>query len=224
MNSDGPLEAAGRGDERRMAAVLLAAGEGSRMGGLPKCLLQLGGKPLIERHCEALVGAGVGKIVVVTGYHHERIEPAVAGLPLTVARNARPERGQASSVRVGLEALGEGCELVIVALADQPLVGRAELDELIRAFRHRPPGTQIVYPSVAGQRGNPVLFAGGLVADLLAAGRVPGRQYIDEHPQHVHVHETSNSNFVLDLDTREDIAAFERRTGSPILMPAPDGA
>lgn len=224
MNSDSPREAAGRRDERRIVAVLLAAGEGSRMGGLPKCLLQLDGKPLIERHCEAMAGAGVGKIVVVTGYHHERIEPAIAGLPVTVARNPRPERGQASSVRVGLEALGERVELVIVALADQPLVGSTELGELIRAFRHRPPGTQIVYPSVDGQRGNPVLFAGGLVADLLAAGQVPGRQYIDDHPQHVHVHATSNPSFVLDLDTREDIDAFERRTGSSIRIPAPDGA
>jgi len=223
MNNHGSTRAAGQHDGRRVAVVLLAAGEGARMGRLPKCLLRLDGKPLIERQCEVMVEAGVEKLVVVTGYHHEQIEPVMARLSVMIARNPSPEHGQASSVRVGLEAMGERYDLVIIALADQPLVATAELNELIRAFHDRPEGTLIVYPSVAGQRGNPVLFSGGLVADLLACGQVPGRKYIDAHPQLVHVHETSNPNFVLDLDTREDVDAFERRTGSRILMPSPVG-
>lgn len=221
MNTHSPPTA---GHPLRTAAVLLAAGEGSRMGGVPKCLLRLNGKPLVEHHLEAMRGAGIGKVVVVTGYHHEQIEPAIAGFPVTIARNPQPEAGQPSSVRVGIEALGERFDLVIVALADQPSVGSAELEELIRAFRDRPPGTQIVYPSVAGQRGNPVLFSGELIASLQGkGGQVPGRKYIDDHPYLVHVHATGNPNFVLDLDTREDIAAFEQRTGSRILPPVPSG-
>lgn len=213
------------GEQLRAAAVLLAAGEGSRMGRLPKCLMRVDGTTLIERHCEAMAASGMAKLVVVTGYHHERIEAEIARFPLTIARNPAPEAGQPSSVRTGLEALGEPFDLVLVALADQPLVGSAELDELIRAFRQRPPGTQIVYPSVAGQRGNPVVFAGELIARLMASGGpVPGRQYIDDHPELVHVHDTANPNFVLDLDTREDVAAFERHTGSQVLMPRPAGS
>lgn len=223
MSNDGSTGAAGQQGGYRVAAVLLAAGEGARMGRLPKCLLRLDGKPLIERHCEVMVETGVEKLVVVTGYHHEQIEPAMASLSVAIARNPSPEHGQASSVRVGLEALDERYDLVIIALADQPLVASAELDELIRAFRDRPEGTLIVHPSVGGQRGNPVLFSGSLVADLLACGQVPGRKYIDAHPQLVHVHETSNPNFVLDLDTREDVEVFERRTGSRILMSSPVG-
>lgn len=223
MSNDGSTGAAGQQGGCRVAAVLLAAGEGSRMGRLPKCLLRLDGKPLIERHCEMMVEAGVEKRVVVTGYHHEQIEPALARLPVTIARNPSPEHGQASSVRVGLEALDERYDLVIIALADQPLIASAELDELIRAFHDRPEGTLIVYPSVGGQRGNPVLFSGSLVADLLACGQVPGRKYIDAHSQLVHVYESTNPNFVLDLDTREDVEAFERRTGSRLLMPSLSG-
>ncbi len=208
------------GDSLRMAAVLLAAGEGSRMGRMPKCLMRLGGKSLIERHCEAMVASGVGKIVVVTGFYHEQVEPAITGLPVTIARNPNPEAGQPSSVRIGVEALAERIELLIVALADQPLIGRAELDELIDAFRRRPSGTQIVYPSVGGQRGNPVLFAGELLEQGAGNGKtMPGRKTIDEHPHLVHVHITDNPNFVLDLDTREDIETFERRTGAQIRMP-----
>ena len=90
----------------RVGAVLLAAGEGSRMGGVPKCLLSLQGVPLINRHLIALSGGGIDEVVVVTGYHHAEIEPAVETFPVTIVRNPHPEAGQQSSVRLGLEALG----------------------------------------------------------------------------------------------------------------------
>ena len=64
----------------RVGAVLLAAGEGSRLGKVPKCLLSLQGVPLIKRHMIALSGAGVDEVVVVTGYYHAEVEPAVASV------------------------------------------------------------------------------------------------------------------------------------------------
>jgi molybdenum cofactor cytidylyltransferase len=205
----------------RVGAVLLAAGEGSRMGGVPKCLLSLAGVPLINRHLVAMSGAGIDDVVVVTGHYSEQIEPAVETFPVTIARNPEPDAGQQSSVRIGIESLGPKFDLVIVALADQPLIGSDDLTELISAFKKRPPGTQILYPQVNGQRGNPVLFAGELIADMLTSGtQVACRKFIDEHPQLVHVHETRNDRFIVDLDTRDDIAAFEKRTGLALAMPA----
>jgi CTP:molybdopterin cytidylyltransferase MocA len=88
------------------------------------------------------------------------------------------------------------------------------------AFAQRPPGTQVLYPEVNGQRGNPVLFSGELVAAMLAPGiRLALRKYIDEHPDKVHIYPSSNERFTLDLDTREDLAAFERRTGLALALP-----
>lgn len=205
----------------RVGAVLLAAGEGSRMGGVPKCLMSLAGVPLINRHLIAMSGAGIDEVVVVTGYYHQQIEPAVETFPVTIVRNPAPEQGQQSSVRLGIEALGSKFDIVIVALADQPLVGSAELTELISAFKKRSPGTSIVYPEVQGQRGNPVLFAGELIGEMLEGGQaVACRKYIDSHPQQVHVYQTDNDRFVIDLDAPEDIAAFEKRTGWKLAMPA----
>jgi choline kinase len=66
-----------------MRAVILAAGRGSRMGHLggdrPKCLVELDGKPLIERQIAALRRGGVDEIGVVRGYRAEMIDfPALS--------------------------------------------------------------------------------------------------------------------------------------------------
>jgi len=204
----------------RVGAVLLAAGEGSRMGGVPKCLLRLQGVPLINRHLIALSGGGIDEVVVVTGYHHAEIEPAVETFPVTVVRNPHPEAGQQSSVRLGLEALGAKFDIVLIVLADQPLLSSAEFTELISAFKKRPPGAAIVYPEIQGHRGNPVVFSGELIAELLATHQKIGcRQFMDDHPELVHKHITDNDRFILDVDTPEDLVAFEKRTGWTLTMP-----
>lgn len=204
----------------RVGAVLLAAGEGSRMGGVPKCLLRLQGVPLINRHLIALSGSGIDEVVVVTGYHHAEIEPVVETFPVTVVRNPHPEAGQQSSVQRGIEALGANFDIVLIVLADQPLLGSAEFNELISAFKKRPPGAAIVYPEIEGHRGNPVVFSGELIAELLATARKIGfRQFMDDHPELVHKHITDNDRFILDVDTPEDLVAFEKRTGLTLTMP-----
>lgn len=206
----------------RVGAVLLAAGEGARMGHVPKCMLKLQGVPLINRHLIAMSGGGIDEVVVVTGFYHDQIEPAVESFPVTVVRNPQPEQGQQSSVKLGLETLGSKFDLVLIALADQPLIGSAELTELIAAFKKRPPGTGVVYPEVNGQRGNPVVFSGDIIASMLESGKNIGcRKFIDANPALVHKLETLNDRFIVDLDTLADIAAFEKRTGWTLTMPEP---
>jgi CTP:molybdopterin cytidylyltransferase MocA len=205
MNPDKPM---------KIGAVLLAAGEGSRMGSVPKSLLRLQGIPLIHRHLMALREIPVDEIVVVTGYHHEQIEAAISDQAVRFVRNPEPQRGQQSSVRLGVTALGSGFDRVMVVLADQPLIGTADLSELITAFAQCPADTGVLYPVVQGQRGNPVVFSGEVIATMLRSGDdADFRRYIDEHPALVYRYETPNAHFVIDLDTAEDIAAFEQRTG-----------
>lgn len=198
----------------RIGAVLLAAGQGARMGSVPKSLLRLQGRPLIHRHLMALREIPFDELVVVTGYHHEQIEAAISDQGVRLVRNAEPERGQQSSVRLGAAALGAEFDLVMVVLADQPLIGPVDLRELISAFAQRPPGTGVLYPVVQGQRANPVVFSGDTIAAMLSSGDdADFRRYIDAHPAVVYRYETPNEHFIIDLDTAEDIAAFEQRTG-----------
>jgi molybdenum cofactor cytidylyltransferase len=203
----------------RVGAVLLAAGQGQRMGNIPKSLIELGGVPLINRQLIALSGGGVDEVVVVTGFYHEQIEPLVEQFPVRVVRNPHPEEGQASSVRLGLEALGEAFDAVIMALADQPLINAEDVAQLIVAFKKRPAG-EIVMPVVDGQRGNPIILSGKALKDILDSGQnMVCRKFMDQNPELVHPFETPNQHFVLDLDEPQDIEKFEANTGWKLTLP-----
>lgn len=204
-----------------VGAVLLAAGSGSRMGGRPKALLELGGVPLILRQLIALSGAGIDELVVVLGHHAAQIEPVVQKFPLTLVHNPRPDDGQVSSQRLGLAALGHKLDAVLVALADQPLVNEQDITALIGAYKKRPAGTSVVVPTVDGAPGNPVIFSAQVREQILAGEADIGcRQWRAAHPEAVAPFVTDNRRFRLDIDTLEDIARFEHDTGHTLRWPA----
>jgi len=203
-----------------VGAVLLAAGSGSRLGHRPKSLLELGGVPLIRRQLIALSGAGVDEVVVVLGHHADAIEAVVRDFPVTLARNPSPDDGQASSVRVGLQALTGKLDAVVVALADQPLVNAQDITALISAFKKRGDAAMVV-PRVAGEPGNPVMFEAALREEWLA-GDVDAacRRWREAHPERVHWFDTDNMRFRVDIDTPDDLERFAQRTGHVLSWPA----
>jgi molybdenum cofactor cytidylyltransferase len=204
-----------------VGAVLLAAGRGERMGRRPKALLELGGVPLIRRQLIALSGAGVDEVVVVLGHYHDQIEPLVRDFPVTIVRNEDPDAGQVSSLRLGLAALGARIDAVVVALADQPLIGTADITDLIGAYKKRPDGTDVVQPTVNGEPGNPVVFAAAVREQILAGeARIGCRQWQAAHTERVHRWPSTNSRYRTDVDTLEDIEAFAQRTGHRLRWPA----
>lgn len=203
----------------RIGAVLLAAGQGSRMGNQPKSMLKLQGVPLINRHLIALSGAGVDEVVVVTGFHHEQIEPLVQAFPVQVVRNQDPAAGQQSSVRLGIETIGDRFDAVIMMLCDQPLVNASDITALIAAFKKRTHG-EILMPVVNEQRGNPIVLSGKAIGEILAQGQsMYCRKYMDSHPELVTLFETGNEHFVTDVDTLDDLEVFEKKWGYRLELP-----
>ena len=203
-----------------VGAVLLAAGSGSRLGGKPKSLLELGGVPLIRRQLIALSGAGVDEVVVVLGHHADAIEAVVRDFPVTVVRNPAPDDGQPSSVRVGLQALAGKLDAVIVALADQPLINAQDITELIGAYKKRGEARMVV-PRVDGEPGNPVIMDIALRDEWLAGDiNAACRRWRDEHPEQVRWFDTVNSRFRVDIDTPDDLLRFTERTGHVLRWPA----
>jgi len=207
-----------------VGAVLLAAGAGQRLGGRPKALLELGGVPLVMRQLIALSGAGVDEVAVVLGHHADAVEAAIGQFPITLVRNPSPDDGQASSVRVGLQALSPRLDAVIVALADQPSINSQDIVSLISAFRRRGDAMMVV-PRIATeggepQPGNPVIFDAALREPWLSgAADLACRQWRREHPELVRWFDTDNRRYSLDIDTPDDLVRFAATTGHTLTWP-----
>ncbi len=198
----------------RLAILLLAAGEGSRLGGFPKALLKKDGRTLLQSFTTCAQQMAPIEMVIVTGFHAQAIEAEInsikaGSLPIKVIRNSHPEAGQSSSVRLGLEALKSNYDVLLVALSDQPHIGAAEIRVLLDEFNRRDVGKEIILPQVNGQRGNPVLFSRKAVEAILSLKGMVCRPYMDQHPALVRVYETDNTAFILDVDTEADIQKLE---------------
>lgn len=205
----------------RLGAVLLAAGAASRMGHRPKGLLELEGEPVIVRLLRALNVVGVVRPVVVLGHHASRIAPVLRGQHVEAVVNPNPDAGQASSLRLGLMALSDEVEGVMVLLADQPLITAQDIGELVTAYRRRPAGTEWVQPSVQGLPGNPVIFSQHVRAQLLAGPpEMGGKQWKEQHSQAVHAWASDNTHYRTDVDSPEDIESLGLRTGVWLRWPA----
>ena len=203
------------------AAVLLAAGSGSRMGHKPKSLLELNGEPLIRRSARQLLDAGVTQLVVVLGHYAADIEAPLNGLPVHKIYNPDPDMGLVSSQRLGLQAVNADTGTVVMSLADQPLVTTDDIHTLLQAFAQRATDTDMLFPWVNGQPGNPVLLSARARADILAGDSDYGcKEWRQSHAAQTHKLPSDNLHFITDLDRPEDVAGFEKTHGMKLQWPA----
>ena len=180
-----------------VAGILLAAGEGSRLG-QPKALVEIGGQTLAQRGVALLRDGGAAPVVVVTG----AVAVTLPGV-LTV-HNADWRRGMGSSLAAGLAAVPDGCHAAVIALADQPLIGPEAVRRLITAHAG---GASIAVAAYHGTPRNPVLLArehwAGVVA--LAIGDAGARPFLRAHPDLVTVVECGDTGRPDDVDTPADL-------------------
>lgn len=207
------------------AAVLLAAGAGSRLGGRPKPLLEYNGVTLIRRLVTALIEAGANELVVVLGHYGAELKHALHDAPtslsvrFTTVTNARPDDGQSSSLRLGLQSLASSPGAVMISLCDQPLIDAKDITDLMHEFRQRGEA-QMLVPRVAGQPGNPVVIAAALRDEWLAGDvNATGGYWRKRYPARVHWFDSDNEHYRVDIDTDEDIVQFNQRAGQALRWP-----
>jgi molybdenum cofactor cytidylyltransferase len=198
-----------------VAAIILAAGQSSRMG-QHKLLLPLLGKPLLLHAVENALAAGFAEVLVVVGYHAEAVREMLGNQPVRIVENPAFAEGQSTSVRAGMAALAPETEAVIILLGDQPLVRPAILQRLMQAWRET--AQPIIAPYYGGQRGNPVLFARALFPELLnVSGDQGGRDILKRHAEAVQTVQIDEADAGLDLDTWQEYQALLKR-----LEPTPE--
>jgi CTP:molybdopterin cytidylyltransferase MocA len=183
--------------QSRIAGILLAAGEGSRLG-QPKALVEVGGELLAARGAALLSDGGADPVIVVTG------ATAVDLTGVIIVHNPRWRSGMGSSLAAGLATVPDRCDAAVVALADQPLVGPAAVARLIAAYVA---GARVAVAAYGGRPRNPVLLGREHWAEVtsLAVGDEGARPFLRAHPDLVTAVECGDIGRPDDIDTRADL-------------------
>ena len=149
-----PVDPASSTNGDRVAAVVLAAGAGSRFGG-GKLLAQLDGRPILQHVLDRIAAAGITSVVVVLGDDAPAIEKGIDWHGERRVRNPDPQRGLSSSLQVGIQALGPSVETALIVLGDQPMLPARAVRALLDA--EADPTRPVVVPVYGDDAGrNPV--------------------------------------------------------------------
>jgi molybdenum cofactor cytidylyltransferase len=189
--------------ERRIAAIVLAAGRSTRMGGPNKLLAEIARRPLVRIAVEEALASRASPVIVVTGHQRAEIEKVLAGLPVQLVHNPSFADGLGTSLRAGIAAAPPDVDGAIVCLGDMPQVDRALIDRLIGAF-DPDRGALIVMPTFEGKRGNPVLWSRRFFSDLMAIdGDVGARHLIGRYGEAAVEVPIEGKGALVDVDTPE---------------------
>jgi molybdenum cofactor cytidylyltransferase len=197
------------GKGRRIAAVVLAAGRSTRMGAINKLIAEIGGKPLVRIAAEQALASRAGPVIVVTGHQRERVEAALSGLPVRIVHNPDYAEGLGTSLKAGIAAVPADADGAIICLGDMPQVNAALIDKLIAAFDPAH-GALVVVPSIAGRRGNPVVWSRRFFHDLMAInGDIGARHLIGAYAEAVVEVPVADDAALTDVDTPESLSAVK---------------
>lgn len=191
--------------KKGVSAVLLAAGESRRMGGINKLTLPINGIPLLRRSAETLARSDLVELVVVVGHEQEVACELLQGIPARIVHNEDFRDGQMTSVFHGLAALQKPCAGVMICLSDQALLDVEDIRTIVHGFATCP--TSIMVPVYKGQRGNPIVLDYAHRETILADRKNLGcKRLIEKNPELVTVLEMPNDHVLVDLDTPEAYA------------------
>jgi molybdenum cofactor cytidylyltransferase len=163
----------------RMAGVVLAAGQSTRMG-TNKMLLELGGRTLVRRAVSTALSADLDPVLVVLGHESERVRAELSDLACVPVLNPEYASGMNTSLRAGISALPDDVAGAIVVLGDMPLVDAAMLRALVAAFRRS--GAPLAVSTYGNVVAPPILYGREVFAELRALeAQACGKSVIKRH-------------------------------------------
>lgn len=192
--------------QRRVAAVVLAAGGASRMKGPLKQLLPWGRSTLVGHTLDVVRQSQVSEVVLVVGRDAEAVVGETRGTSVKIVHNPDWQEGRSTSVKAGTLAVRPRAAAAIFVNADQPFLTGQVIDKVLqRYFQTLAP---IVVPVYGGRAGSPVLFASDLFGELgLLQGEDGGKKLLESHSSEVEKVNIVNVRAAIDLDTMEQYQA-----------------
>jgi molybdenum cofactor cytidylyltransferase len=204
---------------RGQYAVILAAGESTRMG-RDKALLPWppsapGSPPTGQTFLSAAIQAlepFSETVIVVVGKNEDNLAPVIYANGASLVRNPDPDRGQFSSLQIGLQqVLSHGRDAAIVTLVDRPPASAATLKVLCSAFADAASEVWAVVPQYNGNHGHPFLVAREMIeAFLKAPPTATARDIERQNLRHVSYVAVDDPRVTLNVDTPEEYAALSK--------------
>jgi molybdenum cofactor cytidylyltransferase len=172
----------------KVGALLLAAGMSTRAGPVNKLLAPINGVPMAKTALDQLQKSRCHPIFIVTGHEAARVEKILVSPGVRFVHNLDYSSGMASSLRCGVEAMVNGLDAILIALADMPHIESSTCDALIKKYAPEE-GHHICVPLHKGKRGNPVLMGHKYFSQFQQLrGDKGGKQMLD-----------ANTNAVLEV-------------------------
>jgi molybdenum cofactor cytidylyltransferase len=187
--------------ELACAAILLAAGASTRLG-QAKQLIVMDNESLLARTVRMALEAGCAPVIVVTGFEQEKMQAALAGLPVKFVHNPDWSEGMGSSLRCGVRALDPGTHDALLLVCDQLALSTEFLRELLRVhlLREKP----ITAAHYDGRLGVPAIFSAAFFPRLcVVKGDRGARGVLESHAKEVTAMDFPAG--AIDLDTPEQL-------------------
>ena len=203
-------------------AVILAAGESTRMG-TDKALLPWpptapGSPPPLQTFLSAAIQALAPfseTVIVVVGKNESSLAPVVYANGASLVRNPDPDRGQFSSLQLGLqEVMSQGRDAAMVTLVDRPPARATTLQILCSAFTASARDIWAVVPEYERKHGHPFVVAREMIeAFLKAPPTATARDIEHQNLPHISYVAIDDPQVTMNVDTLEAYAAL--RTAQP---------
>jgi len=199
-----------------LCAVILAAGESTRMGSdkallpWPPSTANNPGQTFLTAAIEALSPFN-DLVIVVAGKNEASLAPLVYAAGGSLVQNPEPERGQFSSLQVGLhEVLNHGRDAAMITLVDRPPVSASTLQTLLASFQTALSNEKwAVVPEYGGQHGHPILAGRELIEAFLRAPTTStARDVLHQNLPHVEYVAMDDPMIAMNVDTPQDYAAL----------------
>lgn len=194
-----------------ISAIILAAGEGKRIG-TTKALLNWGNENLINYQINSLSHESITEKIVVVGSESEKVKKAILRNEIKIAENNDYLSGKTSSIKKGISYIGNDKNDILLIAVDQP---RTEdlINKVVNFHIANPLDKKISMPYKEGHGGHPIIFSNFFLNDLskIKEESFGIREIIKNNSESIIRFKTTDVSSNIDINTSEDYELFHNR-------------